>query len=226
VPSHEYYIAHRERYLQSRREYYAIHKEQENKERAASHHAYYMANREKIIANTQARYYANRTEILKKQSAYLEAHREHKREHQRDYYKTHREQTLEYQKRYAETHREQIREYSRRHNKTVRCDKELYARKKDCRLAYKVKRRARQAGNGGSCTAREWRNACDRWGNKCLRCGATERLTCDHVVPIKHGGRSDIGNLQLLCCSCNSIKSTKTIDYRPQGDRTNTTWQS
>ena len=46
----------------------------------------------------------------------------------------------------------------------------------------------------------------DRDGHECVRCGATESLTMDHVTPRSHGGRATEDNLQTLCRSCNSKK--------------------
>jgi len=54
----------------------------------------------------------------------------------------------------------------------------------------------------------------DLYGRKCLCCGSTENITIDHVVSVKNGGVNEIENMQPLCKSCNSRKSTKTIDYR------------
>tara|TARA_R110000850_G_scaffold49576_1_gene122200 strand:- start:159 stop:632 length:474 start_codon:yes stop_codon:yes gene_type:complete len=48
----------------------------------------------------------------------------------------------------------------------------------------------------------------------CLRCGASKKLTIDHIIPIHFDGLNEIDNLQTLCRSCNSWKSTKTIDFR------------
>lgn len=48
----------------------------------------------------------------------------------------------------------------------------------------------------------------------CLKCGATEKLSIDHIVPLVLGGSSDRDNLQTLCRSCNSSKRTKIEDYR------------
>lgn len=45
----------------------------------------------------------------------------------------------------------------------------------------------------------------------CFYCGATERLTVDHVIAIARGGRDSIGNLVSACKSCNSQKRELTI---------------
>lgn len=77
------------------------------------------------------------------------------------------------------------------------------------------KRQAKKKINGGSFTAQEWRELCNRYGGKCLRCGRSDvKLTVDHVLPIDLGGSSDIGNIQPLCKSCNSWKSRRHIDFR------------
>ncbi len=45
----------------------------------------------------------------------------------------------------------------------------------------------------------------------CFYCGATERITIDHVVAIARGGTDSIGNLVPACKSCNSRKRELTI---------------
>jgi 5-methylcytosine-specific restriction endonuclease McrA len=77
-------------------------------------------------------------------------------------------------------------------------------------------RRARKRGNGGTFTLEEWHALCERYGNRCLCCGATGvPLHIDHVIPLARGGRNDVSNLQPLCKPCNSQKYAKHIDYRP-----------
>jgi 5-methylcytosine-specific restriction endonuclease McrA len=77
-------------------------------------------------------------------------------------------------------------------------------------------RRARKRDNGGTFTLEEWNALCERYGNRCLCCGATGvPLHIDHVIPLARGGRNDISNLQPLCKRCNSRKYAKHIDYRP-----------
>ncbi len=79
--------------------------------------------------------------------------------------------------------------------------------------------RARARGAHGHSTAQEWEALCAKHGGRCLRCHAQAKLTVDHIVPVSRGGSSDISNLQPLCAKCNSIKHTKTIDYRPSRAR-------
>ena len=76
------------------------------------------------------------------------------------------------------------------------------------------KRRAQNAGNGGSFTAEEFTALCIKYNGKCLCCKKRRKLTADHVIPISKGGSSYIANIQPLCKPCNSRKHVKTTDYR------------
>lgn len=51
-------------------------------------------------------------------------------------------------------------------------------------------------------------------GNKCLKCGETNNIQIDHVIPVDKGGINDLSNYQPLCKRCNVKKGTKIIDYR------------
>lgn len=44
----------------------------------------------------------------------------------------------------------------------------------------------------------------------CAYCGATEKLTIDHIVPFSKGGAHRLSNFQPLCAACNRAKSDKT----------------
>lgn len=51
---------------------------------------------------------------------------------------------------------------------------------------------------------------------ECVRCGATENLECDHIVPVNAGGTHDAENLQTLCTTCHAEKSAKEKSpFRP-----------
>lgn len=54
----------------------------------------------------------------------------------------------------------------------------------------------------------------ERDGNQCLKCGAEEGLSLDHIKPLAKGGDNSTENLQTLCTSCNSAKGDATKDYR------------
>lgn len=54
--------------------------------------------------------------------------------------------------------------------------------------------------------------------NKCFRCKGTTRLSIDHHIPSSKGGILKLGNVVLLCGSCNSSKRDKDphIFYTPE----------
>ena len=59
----------------------------------------------------------------------------------------------------------------------------------------------------------------DQW--KCVRCGAGDRLSIDHIVPRTKGGSNAIENLRVLCTRCNSAKGNRDASainepYMPQ----------
>lgn len=49
----------------------------------------------------------------------------------------------------------------------------------------------------------------ERDGFCCVECGSRKRLSADHVIPERHGGKTEIDNLQTLCKPCNSEKGSK-----------------
>lgn len=49
------------------------------------------------------------------------------------------------------------------------------------------------------------------FSQRCVICGLDENPTIDHIIPLSRGGQHSIGNLQLLCMSCNSRKHNKTM---------------
>lgn len=108
----------------------------------------------------------------------------------------------EYQRQYRELNRDRIRESCRIY----------YENNGGQWSAYRQTRRARERA-GGSFTYEEWVNLCEKYGGKCLKCGAPE-CTIDHVVPLSKGGSNDISNIQPLCLNCNLRKKDKIADYR------------
>jgi len=78
------------------------------------------------------------------------------------------------------------------------------------------RRKARKRGAAGSHTQGEWELLKKQYGYTCPACGRSEpeiKLTEDHIIPLDKGGLDYIENIQPLCRSCNSIKSTKVVKY-------------
>lgn len=149
------------------------------------------------------------------------ANRERDRETARAWRDAHREELRGYFRKYRESHREEINKRSlawvaenqEQHYNAANKWKRSHPEKT---RVYDNNRRARELFNGGKITAKEWKDLEDKYGNRCLRCGATGvKLALDHIIPLSLGGTNSIDNAQPLCKSCNSKKGTKTIDYRP-----------
>lgn len=125
--------------------------------------------------------------------------------------------------RYRQEHLEHLLELNRKHRRVNPGYYLEHSKKWREQNPEKVKardhaRRAFKAGQPESFTAEEWREVKQRYNYMCLRCRRREpeiKLTADHVVPVSKGGSGTIDNIQPLCKSCNSAKSTFTIDYRP-----------
>lgn len=49
----------------------------------------------------------------------------------------------------------------------------------------------------------------ERDGHRCVRCGSSDQLELDHIVPWALGGREEPANLQALCRPCNQAKGMK-----------------
>lgn len=78
------------------------------------------------------------------------------------------------------------------------------------------KRRVMKLGNGGSHTLKEWEDMKESYNFICPCCLRKEPeivLSRDHIIPLLHGGTDNIDNIQPLCRSCNSKKSTQIIKY-------------
>lgn len=48
-----------------------------------------------------------------------------------------------------------------------------------------------------------------RDGGECQRCGSTEMIEYDHIIPVSKGGSNTENNIELLCKTCNRQKSAR-----------------
>jgi 5-methylcytosine-specific restriction endonuclease McrA len=77
-------------------------------------------------------------------------------------------------------------------------------------------RRERIKIYGGSHSIGEWEHLKALYNWTCPKCWRKEpqiKLTRDHIVAVSKGGSDNIENIQPLCVSCNSKKSTRAIRY-------------
>ena len=74
-----------------------------------------------------------------------------------------------------------------------------------CGLAPERPRKSGKRPISASLKVRVWR----RDGFKCVRCGAEDDLSCDHIIPESRGGPTEFDNLQTLCRPCNSRKGNR-----------------
>lgn len=81
-------------------------------------------------------------------------------------------------------------------------------RKRRSRTANARRRRKLKAARGLISKSKR-RNVYERDGYRCVRCGATDDLSLDHIVPVSRGGKNDYENLQTMCRPCNVRKGNR-----------------
>lgn len=180
-------------------------------------------------------YIENKEQINKKNREYYQLHKNELREYARNNARKNKKKRVAYSREYRKNNAEKVRAYAKKYSiekkdflvgaRRKSREKCLEKRKEECRkyklknasmfAVYESNRRARIKNSYGKITYSEWEMLKNKYGNKCLRCGKKDvKLTIDHVLPIKLGGKNCIENIQPLCGRCNSIKSSKYIDYR------------
>lgn len=72
----------------------------------------------------------------------------------------------------------------------------------------RLKKQPFRAGYRDPAYYRERQAALTRAAGKCERCGRSDlKLECDHIVPLKDGGRNERSNFQILCKLCHGMKT-------------------
>ena len=197
--------------------------------RKAYNHEYSKGYKEKSAEKSLAYYHRNKDECCRKTR---ERRLKMKIEEPEKYKAMMRENSRRTRSRYPEKVKNFMLEYRKLHEDEIREKRHIHYIKNKGRIdafikvwcknnpskvrEYSNRKRANKHASVGSFTGQEWDELCAKHDYKCLACGEVKPLTADHVIPISLGGGSDIGNMQPLCRSCNSRKSTKTIDYRPK----------
>jgi len=93
-----------------------------------------------------------------------------------------------------------------------RVDKPGKAARAERRRRKQAKREARRLSKRPRSNAPWWVALCAEVlaVGRCAYCGATTRLTVDHITPLGAGGTNNRGNLQCLCFGCNQAKGCQT----------------
>lgn len=186
---------------------YITHREK----RLAAMQVYRRINRERVLAQKRLHWSSNRDRInALRRDRYVD-NPEPRRQADRAYYIAHRTDRIAYARAYRKAHPDMIRAVNNRY----------YRQYRDKFYEYVNRRRARKLQADGFHTEAEWETLKAAYNYTCLCCGRREpeaTLTRDHVIPLNVGGNDSIDNIQPLCKSCNSRKSTKVIDYRPTSE--------
>lgn len=162
---------------------------------------------EKVKEQSTRAYYAHREDRIQRVIKWNKEHPEKSKAHIDKWHKEHPEKSREANRKssskYPDRKLAQKKKYRAEHPEKI--------------LEWVENRRARKNGNGGTISTKEWQELKEKYNFTCLCCKKENlKLTMDHIIPLALGGRHSIENLQPLCGSCNSMKSTKIIDYRPK----------
>lgn len=163
-------------------------------------------NNDKVRAQSKRAYYAHREDNIKRVMKWASENPEKHNKWIDDWHKAHREKGLKSAKKWRENNKDKERAKTRRWRKNNPEKARLQVETRRCRKIKAV----------GSIETKDWIKLCEKYDNRCLRCGKQDvTLSVDHIVPLSKGGSNTIDNVQPLCVSCNSRKHTKIIDYRP-----------
>lgn len=142
--------------------------------------------------------------------AYQVANSEAIEEKRKAHYELNREAILERNKKWSAANPE----------KKIASNKKWSATNPEKVRAKEAKRRALQLQHGVSPDLALEMKAMLFFFRSCRKCGSTENLQVDHVVPLSRSGFTGIDNFQILCGPCNSGKSNRnSIDYRTLHER-------
>lgn len=144
----------------------------------------------------------------------LDAYREINRKSRNKNIDKIREKEKNYRKNNLDKFREKDHKwYVENSDKKNKYNKLWFKKNPDKKREYNNTRRYRE--NSGIITEEEWKKLCEKYKNSCLCCGRSDvKMTLDHVIPLKLGGKNVIENAQPLCKSCNCKKNARHIDYR------------
>jgi hypothetical protein len=153
--------------------------------------------------------------------AWRRANPERVREIGRDYRRANNERHRSNQRRWRQAHPEKVREYDRRQRSRFPERVRETTRRRRARV--------RAAGRRSlvPLTPAQARLRFKLFSDACAYCGASDRITVDHVLALTAGGLDEAQNIVPACVSCNCSKRAKAVEgwYRCQPFFTEGRWQ-
>ncbi len=186
--------------------YYADYYQKNREKKLAAATKRYEENREELAAKSLARHHADPAKAKAKAKSYRERNRAHVARKNLESYWNNREARLAY-----------TTEYKKMWRRTVSGQASV--------AAQNTRRRARLSdATGEKVTARDLRELREAQPC-CQKCGSTEELTVDHIVPLACRGLHELRNLQTLCGACNYSKQDREISAWRNGARVFGPWR-
>jgi hypothetical protein len=118
-------------------------------------------------------------------------------------FKEKKEWKAKHNKKWAEENKDRLNHLKRK------WEKNNPEKHRSLQIAIKLNRRARKKQNGGVVTSLEIKKLKSKSKNVCFYCNQNKKLSIDHVIPLKLGGRNEISNMVFACINCNSRKQAK-----------------
>jgi 5-methylcytosine-specific restriction endonuclease McrA len=170
-----------------------------------------LKNKEKRREISRRYYYAHHKENRARLNAHTKRYRKADPEKYirlaREHHHRHREKQLD-----------RMRKYRKMNPDIVRASTHAWrSRNKDKVSQQKRNRYAREKGADGGHTLRDIAHLYRRQREECAGCGTALNgiFEVDHIIPLSRGGNNFVGNIQLLCKSCNASKGAKLmIEWR------------
>ena len=158
----------------------------------------------------------------------------------RNYYRANKQRCLANSRRWADANPEKVKESQRRAERKWRAANPEQVREisrrwraahreaaRETHRRWRARRRASRRAALVPVSLVQLQRRSNLFGGQCAYCGATGKLTVDHVLPLKLGGLDEAANILPACVRCNCSKQATPVEqwYRNQPFFSNARWQ-
>lgn len=154
--------------------------------------------------------------------------KESRKIYKKEYREKNKESIAEYNKQYQETNKQLLKEkrnhpkklakkkeYDLEHKEEIKKNKDKYSKSKKGKITRKkagLKRRALENNTIHKLSKKELQIIQER-DKVCVYCQKKSKLTIDHIIPLKNGGKDIFLNIVMACESCNKSKKDLDVFY-------------